>query len=51
MSKRVLVTGSSRGIGRSIAENLSKEGYEVIIHYSKDQKNFYDLRIVKRLLN
>lgn len=39
MSKRVLVTGSSRGIGRSIAENLSKEGYEVIIHYSKDQKN------------
>lgn len=31
-NNRVLVTGSSRGIGRAIALQLGKEGYEVIIH-------------------
>jgi len=30
--KRVLVTGSSRGIGRAIAIALGKMGYEVIVH-------------------
>lgn len=29
----VLVTGSSRGIGKSIAVRLAKEGYEVIVHF------------------
>ena len=31
-SKRALVTGSSRGIGRAIAVRLARDGYEVIIH-------------------
>lgn len=31
-SKRALVTGSSRGIGRAIAIALAKDGYEVIVH-------------------
>lgn len=30
--KRALVTGSSRGIGRAIAVQLAKDGYEVIVH-------------------
>ena len=30
--KRVLVIGSSRGIGRAIAIRLAKDGFEVIVH-------------------
>jgi NAD(P)-dependent dehydrogenase (short-subunit alcohol dehydrogenase family) len=32
MSKRVLVSGGSRGIGRAIAIALSAQGYEVAIN-------------------
>jgi 3-oxoacyl-[acyl-carrier protein] reductase len=32
MSGQVLVTGSSRGIGRAIALGLARDGYEVIVH-------------------
>lgn len=32
MSKTILITGSSRGIGKSIAELAHKKGYKVIVH-------------------
>lgn len=36
-SKRVLVTGSSRGIGRAIAQRLARDGYNIAIHYGADE--------------
>lgn len=38
LGKVVLVTGSSRGIGRSIAVKFAKEGANVIINYKNNQK-------------
>jgi 3-oxoacyl-[acyl-carrier protein] reductase len=35
--KRVLVTGSSRGIGRAIAIRLAESGWSVALHYSQDE--------------
>ena len=33
MSESVLVTGSSRGIGKAIALEVSKSGYQIVVHY------------------
>lgn len=38
LNKVVLVTGSSRGIGRSIAVKFAKEGANVIINYKSNEK-------------
>jgi 3-oxoacyl-[acyl-carrier protein] reductase len=34
----VLVTGSSRGLGRGVAESLATAGFSVAIHYASNQK-------------
>ncbi len=37
--KTALVTGASRGIGKSIAIELAKNGVNVIVNYNKDEKS------------
>ena len=37
-SKRVLVTGAAKRIGRAIAIDLSRRGFDVAIHYGKSEK-------------
>lgn len=36
MNKKVLITGSNRGIGREIAITLTREGFDVVLHYAKN---------------
>ena len=38
MKKKVLITGSTQGIGKAIATAFVKEGYDVIVHCSSDLK-------------
>ena len=38
-NKTALITGASRGIGKAIAMEFSKQGADVIVNYSKDEKN------------
>jgi 3-oxoacyl-[acyl-carrier protein] reductase len=38
MMKTILITGSSRGIGKSIAEIAHKQGYKVIVHGKSDSE-------------
>ncbi|MDD9195696.1 3-ketoacyl-ACP reductase FabG2 [Aliivibrio sp. S3MY1] len=37
MTRQVLVTGASKGIGRAISEQLAKDGFYVVVHYMSDQ--------------
>jgi glucose 1-dehydrogenase len=38
LGRKVLVTGSSKGIGRGIAVRLAQEGADVVINYNSDPK-------------
>ena len=44
MSKVILVTGSSRGIGRAICKQLAKQGYSLISTYKSSRQAASDLK-------
>lgn len=43
MSKVALVTGSSKGIGAAIIEELARSGYDCVINYNSSEKEAYEL--------
>ena len=50
MDKRILITGSSRGIGRAAALRLAREGYSLALHYNSSAAAAEEvLRDVKNL--
>ncbi len=49
MKKTVLITGSSRGIGRATAKKFAREGYNIIVNYYKSEDKVFSL--VEQLLS
>lgn len=43
MKKTILVTGSSRGIGKAIATLAHSKGYQVVVHGSKESKELNEV--------
>ena len=43
MTKAVLVTGASGGLGRAICQRLAKEGFEVVAHFHRNGQAAKDL--------
>ena len=44
MDKTVLVTGSSRGIGRETAVYLAKNGFDIVLHCNKNKERALEVR-------
>ena len=44
MNKVVLITGSSRGLGKAIALKFAQNHYDIIINYYKSEKEAYQLK-------
>ncbi|CAK1230521.1 SDR family NAD(P)-dependent oxidoreductase [Fructobacillus evanidus] len=43
MSKTVLITGSSRGLGAEISRTFAKDGFQVVINYYHSQEKAEEL--------
>ena len=50
MNNRVLVTGSSRGIGKAIALKLAAAGFDIALHYHSNQTAADDTAVEVRAL-
>lgn len=44
MGKTVLVTGSSRGIGRAAAIYLAENGFDIVLHYNKELEKVLEVK-------
>ncbi len=49
MNKVAFITGSTRGIGKQIAKNLAKEGFDVVINYMTEEDNYNE--VIKEVEN